>query len=246
MKERFTALALAGALVLALAACGGGSEQAAPTPGAAESASPSPAPDGSAAPAPEGSPSADTEESLEPTRAPGSETPTPGATPSATPAQSGDPEETDPGAVPGDTVPAPGPGETPAPGEAPEKAVAAADVTAAVSAAAGVSYDDTSAYLENFYTTLDAGDVADYALFMPPMSTQIEELFVAVVQSGKLDAVKSACLDRQAAMAEDAAFYGTTGQYVDGYRLVSEGDWLLFYVGPNADAAVSAFQDAVK
>lgn len=238
MKERFTALALAGVLVFALAACGGNdSGEATPTPSAAETVSPSP----------EGSPSAGVEESLEPTRAPGSEAPAPSAVPekSESPTQSEAPEETNLGAMPGGAVPAPGPSETPAPSEAPEKAVAAADVYAAVSAAAGVSYDDTSAYLENFYTTLDTAALSDYVLYMPAMSSQLEEIFLAKV-SGDVEAVKSACMDRQAAMAEEAEFYGTTGAYVESYQLVTQGDWVLFCVGEKAAEAVNAFQDAVK
>ncbi len=236
MKKRLTALALAGVLVFALSACGGDSGDATPTPSAPESLSPSPTPDESAAPSLEASPSAEVEESLEPTGAPESETPAPSATSAPS---------LEPAAGPSDGTVQSHPIETPAPSETPAKAVTAADVYAAVSAAAGVSYDDTSAYIENFYTTLDTAALSDYVLYMPAMSSQLEEIFLAKV-TGDMEAVKSACLDRQAAMAEEAEFYGTTGAYVDAYQLVTEGDWVLFCVGEKAADAVSAFQDAVK
>ncbi len=236
MKRRLLALGLALCLTAALTACGGGEE---PTPTGdvpAESLEPS------ATPSVEPDAPAVEHETL-PTGPAGEPSDTP--EPSATPAPSAAPSE---GQVASHPIVTPTPSETPSeePSEAPAKSVTAADVYAAVSQAASVSYDDASAYIDAYYTTLSTSDLADYVLYQPAMSAQIEEIFIAKVNSGKLDAVKAACRDRQAAMAEDAAFYVDTGAYVDSYQLVSEGDWVLFCVCAKAGDAATAFKDAVK
>ncbi len=238
MKRRLLALGLALCLTASLAACGGGEEPAptgdVPAETLEPSAAPSVEPDGPAV-----------EHEALPTG--------PAATPepSEAPAPSAAPSE---GQVASHPIVTPAPSETPsqAPAsespasEAPAKSVTAAEVYAAVSKAASVSYDDASAYIDAYYTTLATSDLADYVLYQPAMSSQIEEIFIAKVNSGTLDAVKAACKDRQAAMAEDAAFYVDTGAYVDSYQLVSEGDWVLFCVCAKAGDAATAFKDAVK
>ncbi len=236
MKRRLLALGLALCLTAALTACGGGEEPAptgdAPAESPAPSAAPSVAPD---APAVEHE-TLPTGPAAEPSATP---------EPSASPAPSAAPSE---GQVASHPIVTPAPSQTPseAPSEAPAKSVTAAEVYTAVSQAASVSYDDATAYIDAYYTTLSTSDLADYVLYQPAMSAQIEEIFIAKVNSGKMDAVKAACKDRQAAMAEDAAFYVDTGAYVDSYQLVSEGDWVLFCVGANASGAATAFKDAVK
>lgn len=241
MKRRLLALGLALCLTAALAACGGG-ETPAPTGDVpAESLAPSGEPSPSVTPDPETLPAVE-HETL-PTGPAGEPSATP--EPSASPAPEAAPSE---GQVASHPIVTPAPSQAPSeePSETPAKSVTAADVYAAVSKAAGVSYDDASAYIDAYYTTLSTSDLADYVLYQPAMSSQIEEIFIAKVNSGKLDAVKAACKDRQAAMAEDAAFYVDTGAYVDSYQLVSEGDWVLFCVCAKAGDAATAFKDAVK
>lgn len=216
MKQRLTALALAALLLLGLTACGGKApEEVSSTPEAATQT----VPEATATP-----------QATEPTQ-----TETPGA--SAQPEDSLAPSET----------PSVQPSEAPAeePDPEPAKTPTAGSVYAAVSAAAGVSYDNATSYIDAYYTTLDLSALDDYVFYMPDMSAQIEEIVIAKV-SGDMSAVKSACLDRQAAMAEEAAFYGTTGAYVDSYQLVTEGDWLLFCVCEKTADAVSAFRSCVK
>ncbi len=244
MKRRLLALGLVLCLTAALTACGGG-ETPAPTGDVpAESLAPSDAP--STEPSVEPDAPAVEHETL-PTGPAGD--PSAAPEPSATPAPSAAPSE---GQVASHPIVTPAPSETPSeapseePSEAPAKSVTAAEVYAAVSKAAGVSYDDISAHIDAYYTTLNTGDLADYVFYQPSMSAQIEEIFIAKVNAGKMDAVKAACKDRQAAMVEQAAFYVGTGDYVDSYQLVSEGDWVLFCVGADAAGAADAFKDAVK
>jgi len=241
--HRLTALALAGTLTLSLAACGGKSDPTpagseapvesipaventtTPVPAVEDTTTPDVAPEDTSTPAPA------VEDTASPTPAPTkapAETAAPTATPKPTPAPTVKP------------TPEPTPEPTPAPA-----AVSASAVYDAVKGVTGVSFSDMSFALEDFYS-ISASDLEDYVLYMPDVSTDIQEVLVAKVKSGKLDAVKSACTARQKAMKEDAELYGSTGEYVEGYKLTTNGDWVLFYVGPSASAAVKAFNDCTK
>lgn len=146
------------------------------------------------------------------------------------------------------TTPPPAQEGTAAPteGGSPAADVTAEEVMAAVSAVAGGSaMEDFSFAVSEFYG--DSEDNAEeFALYMPSMSSNIEEIFIARVKSGKMDDVKAACESRQKGMAEDAALYPDTGTYVSNYKLVTEGDWILFCVCENPDRAVEAFQNSIK
>ncbi len=144
-------------------------------------------------------------------------------------------------------APTPQPIETPGPSAAPvESLLTAAGVYETVSAAAGGdAMSDVSFALEDYYS-LSAADLDDYVLYMPDMSATIQEIFIAKVGSGRMDAVKAACESRQKGMAEDAQFYPATGTYVDSYQLVTSGDWVLFCVCETPDAAVEAFNNCTK
>jgi len=233
---RVSALALAGAMSLTLAACGGGPAESAPSPEASEtpaivSAEPSVE---ATLPAVTAEPSDAPSESVDVVPA----EPTPAGTAAVAPV-----------ATPAPTKPVQSqPVETAAPTATPEPAaqVTAAEVYASVSAKAGGSaMSDMSFVLEEYYS-ISASDLEDYVLYMPDMSTSIEEIFIARVKSGKMDSVKSACEARQKGMAEDAAFYPDTGAYVDGYQLVTNGDWVMFCVCQDPSGAVSAFNDCTK
>lgn len=230
MKLRITALALAAALALGLASCG------------------APAPQ-----EPEPSPSAEV------TLAPA--TPTPGETAqpsqSPEPSESAEPQET-PSIQPtaGPTAPAIGdptappaePSGEPEPSDTPSIAApTASEVYTAVAQAAGETSAtmDASAVLENFYN-LSTDDLEDYVLYIPELSANTEELFIARVKEGKLDSVKAACQSRLDGMKEDGAFYPGTGIYLDGAKIETAGDWILLCVCPDSAGAVKAFQSAVK
>ena len=49
------------------------------------------------------------------------------------------------------------------------------------------------------------------------------------------------------ALASDQApAYAATGDYVDSYKLVVNGDWILFLVAPNAAEGETAFNNYLK
>ena len=99
---------------------------------------------------------------------------------------------------------------------------------------------DVGFALEEFYN-LSASDLEDFVFYMPDMSATTEEIFIARVKSGKLDAVKSACQSRQQGMKEDAAIYPSAAAYVESSQIVTNGDWILFVVVAEPDSAVTAF-----
>lgn len=240
MKHRLTALLLALALTASLAGCTGGDtpkDTVDPTPDATEAitlapdTTPDPDPDVTAipdkgTPPPEYTHHPDDHGGDDPAH----------HTPEVT--HHPDDDHQVPAA---DPTPSPTPEPTPA-----AKSPTAKEVYDAVEKATGNSgYYDASSLVENFYN-LSTGDLEEYRFAMPSMSSKLEETFVAKVKSGKLSAVKSACESRQQGLVEEAEEYLTTGDYVSSYQLVTEGDWILFYVGANAKKAVEAFQNSVK
>lgn len=270
MKLRLIPLGLAACLTLSLAACGGGTDNSTPpseTPPATETVADvteTPAPSESAAPsdaipplppsqgpvtpepAPSETPSSDTpEESSIPEKG----TPTPSEGPSA-PANTPQPSAT-PVATPSPT-PTPEASETPAeePSEAPQELTAAQLYNMWVTTSSqypgpGANLTDMSAYLDAYYN-LTTDDLEDYVLYLPDMSANLEEVFIAKAKSGKVDTVKAACQSRLDGLKEDAEFYPDTGAYLDSARLETSGDWVVLAVSSEPDRLVKILQDAVK
>lgn len=244
MKQRITALLLALGLTVGLAACS-------PKTPAPEGGDVSPSPDVTEAvsPTPDVTPDPDPTEGVSTQQPDVTELPDKGTPPpEGTSAPIGDPT-----APPDTAQPTPTPAETPAPdpvepSDTPSIAVpAASEVYAAVAKSAGetTATMDASSVLENFYD-LSADDLEDYVLYIPELSANIEEIFIVRAKSGKAGTVKSACQSRLAQLQEDADMYPATGAYVASYQLVTEGDWVLFCVCPDASGAVKAFKDCVK
>lgn len=240
-SKKIIALGLALALGLGLAACGtkevaSGEETPSESPVVSQEPTDSATPMHSGTPTPEETPPA--------SDAPATAGPSQpvAVTNEPTQAATSAPETSAPAtSTPATSTATPTPEATPA-----AKEPTAKEVYDAVEKATGNSgYYDASSLVENFYN-LSTGDLEEYRLAMPSMSSKLEETFVAKVKSGKLSAVKSACQDRQEGLVEEADFYPDTGDYVSSYQLVTEGDWILFYVGANAKKAVEAFQSSVK
>lgn len=140
---------------------------------------------------------------------------------------------------------APSPEPSPTPAES-TGAVTAQDVFTALSGVIGGSeMVDSTPVLDAFYN-LDPDDLEDYCLYQPGMSAYIEEIFIAKVKSGCMETVKAACQSRQAGMEEDVKTYPATGAYLDGWQLVTQGDWILFCVCENPTQAVEAFYSSAN
>ena len=212
------ALALCGAMVLTLAACGPKTPDPTPTPETSETPN--------------------VVESVKPSETP--ETVEPQPTESinvVTP-----PAETDTVVKPLETQ-TPEATPEPAPSDAPASSLTAADVYAKVSAAAGGNpMSDVGFVLEDFYN-LSASDLEDFVFYMPELSATTEEIFIAKVKSGKLDTVKSACESRQQSMKDDGAMYPSAAVYVEASQIVTNGDWIMFAVVAEPDGAVAAFNN---
>lgn len=237
MKQRFTALALATVMLLGLAACAKQS-QVEPSPSTSAEATGAPT------------------ETVEPTApaVPDKGTPAPADPSEEVPVlRPGDPGYEDPAPTPsqppiGDPTAPPAEEPSQEPSDAPSTAApAASEVYAAVAKAAGetTATMDASAVLENFYN-LSASDLEDFAFYIPELSANIEEFFIARVKEGKLDDVKAACQSRLDGMKEEGAFYPGTGVYLDSAKIETSGDWIILCVCPDSAGAVKAFLNGIK
>lgn len=235
MNHRFLSLALAGALSLTLlAGCGGNGESVAPSeevtpPQTTESAQPSESPLPSESLQPEES--EEPSENVTPSDAP--ETPSAQATakPSAKPTAK---PTTKPSAAP-----------TPTP---------AADASSVLNSVwTDISKQEMPALIDLDSATLlavyglDSSNLDAYICKMPMMNTKATEFFLAKVKDGKMDAVKAAVEKRQEDLEQQWSQYLPDQlDLVKNYKLVTNGNYILFVVSEYADAAVTAFNTYTK
>lgn len=243
MNRRFLALALAGTLTLSLlTACGGGdAPDTQTTPPAAESVLPNPESSApvmeeegmesslpeSSAPAAEESQNPDAETSSKPSAAP---TTKPTSKPTSTPTQTTKPSAT----------PAPTPESTPQ-----------------VNVVQSVWNDISKLDLPNL-TQLDdstftalygisTSDLVSYVCYIPAMGVHATEFFVAEVKDGKMDTVKAGIEKRQADLdAQWSQYLPQQYDLVKNYKLVTNGNYVLFAISEHADEAVTAFNTYTK
>lgn len=239
MNRRFLALALAGTLTLSLlTACGGGSDtpDTQTTPPTVESASPAPessAPVAETTPAVPESSAPVTEESQAPESTPSSKpSAAPTTKPTQKPAESAKPSAT--------------PAPTPTPESKPETDVVASvwnDISA-LELPSMTELDDS--LLSSLYG-IDAADLVSYECYMLLMGVHATEFFVAEVKDGKMDTVKAGIAKRQADLDTQWSQY-LPEQYelVKNYKLVTNGNYVLFAIGEQADQAVSIFNSYTK
>lgn len=239
MNRRFLALALAGTLSLSLlTACGGGSDtpDAQTTPPTVESTSPAPE---SSAPAAETTPAVPessapvTEESQAPESTP-SAAPTakPTSTPTSTPTQT--------------TTPSATPAPTPTPESKPETD-AVASVWNDISALGLPNMTELDDSLLSSLYGISAADLVSYKCYMPLMGVHATEFFVAEVKDGKMDTVKAGIAKRQADLdAQWSQYLPEQYELVKNYKLVTNGNYVLFAIGEQADQAVSIFDSYTK
>lgn len=233
MKTRLTALALAGAMLLALAACGS-QETVQPTPSPELSDQPT----GEVTATPQATDSVEVEtetpevsagpsESVQPSEPPAGES----APPSPTPSAIGDP-----------TAP---------PSEEPAKDLTAAslynlwDLSSSHSPSPGAGFIDMSARLDAYYD-LDADDLESFVFYQPDMSSSLQEVLLAKAKPGKASSVKAACQSRLEGLREEAEFYPGTSEFVDAAELESVGDWVVLAACSEADRLVKILKDTAN
>ena len=226
-KISLSALALTGALVLTLAACSSKEPQTTPTP--ENTGTPTPV------------------ESVTPTE-------TPEVSPEPTESMTVvSPEESENPVKPLETQKPvqSAPIETPAPSEAPSGTPAEESKVQAVWTAISdrelpFFQDLDDELLSDFYG-VDPANLVEYICKIPFMNTQATEFFIAQVQSGKMDTVKSALEKRQADLEEQWSQYLPDQlELVQNYKLVTNGDYILFAIADCADEAVSEFNTYTK
>lgn len=242
MNHRFLALALAGTMTFGLlTACGGGNgdgisqtPDAVTTPPAVESTTPAPE---STSPIVEESPDASPESS-----APVEESAAPSSTPTAKPSASAKPT-TQPTATPKPTVK---PTPTPTPESKPQtNAVQSTwDDISKLSLPNLTAMDDAT--LSAMYG-INASDLEEYVCMMPLMGVHSTEFFIAEVKDGKMDTVKAGIAKRQADLdAQWSQYLPDQYELVKNYKLVTNGNYVLFAVSEYADKAVSIFDSYTK
>lgn len=215
-KIRLSALALTGAMILTLAACSSKEPEATPSPEAT------------------GTPEA--MESVTP-----SETPEVSEEPTETPA----PEESEKPvqSQPIETEPAPTEEPSQAPAEG-SKVQAVWDAIATRELPYFMDLDDD--ILSQLYG-INASDLVEYVGKMPFMNTQATEFFIAQVQPDKMDTVKAALEKRQADLETQWAQYLPDQlELVQNYKLVTNGDYIMFAIADCAEEAVTEFNTYTK
>ena len=233
MNHRFLSLALAGALSLTLlAGCGGNGESVAPSeevtpPQASESVQPSESPLPS--------------ESLQPEV---SEEPSESVTPSEEPVPSA--QATSKPTTKPTTKPTAQP--TPAPTQAPADAS-----TVLNSVWTEISKNEMPALIDLDSDTLSAvygissSDLESYICKMPMMATHATEFFIAKVKDGKMDTVKAAVEKHQDDLeAQWSQYLPEQLELVKNYKLVTNGNYILFAISDQVDSAVTAFNTYTK
>ena len=223
MNRRFLALALAGTLSLSLLAGCGSSKEPAPESSAPVVESPSASPEASPSPVlPTDSPAA-----LPETTPPAEEPSAPAATPKPTQKPTSTP--------------------TPEPVE-PEPQVDAVQSTwndiSKLDIPSLTDLDDAT--LTALYG-IDPADLDSYLCKMPMVNVQATEFFIAKVKDGKMDTVKAAVEKRQDDLeAQWSQYLPEQLELVQNYKLVTNGNYILFAVSEYADQAVTAFNTYTK
>ena len=248
MNPRFLSLALAGALSLSLlAGCGSNGESVAPSeevtpPQASESVQPSesPLPSESLQPEVSEEPSASVTPSDEPEAPSAKPTSKPSAAPTTKPTAKPTAKPT--------TKPTAKPTPTPAPTQAP------ADASTVINSVwTEISKNEMPALIDLDSDTLSAvyginsSDLEAYICKMPMMATHATEFFIAKVKDGKMDTVKAAVEKRQDDLeAQWSQYLPEQLELVKNYKLVTNGNYILFAISDSADAAVTAFNTYTK
>lgn len=94
---------------------------------------------------------------------------------------------------------------------------------------------------------IDPADLDSYLCKMPMVNVQATEFFIAKVKDGKMDTVKAAVEKRQDDLeAQWSQYLPEQLELVQNYKLVTNGNYILFAVSEYADEAVTAFNTYTK
>ena len=94
---------------------------------------------------------------------------------------------------------------------------------------------------------INASDLEEYVCMMPLMGVHSTEFFIAEVKDGKMDTVKAGIAKRQADLdAQWSQYLPDQYELVKNYKLVTNGNYVLFAVSEYADKAVSIFDSYTK
>ena len=218
MNRRFPALALAGVMTLSmLSACGSPAAPSEPTPTPPTVESPVVTP----TPLPE---------------------PTATLEPTGTPA----PENTPAGDI---NVPGQNPPESSAPTAKP---VDQGDAVQAVwdriaSEIELPSFGDMDSEILSALYGIDSANLVSYIGKIPLMNVQATEVFIAQVKEGSMDAVKSGIEKRQADLVEQWSTYLPEQlELVQNYKLVTNGNYVLFAISYEAAQMETIFNDCTN
>lgn len=246
MNHRFLALALAGALTFTMLTACGGSNTTVPessAPVVEDSAAPIPE---SSAPVTEESP-----EALPESSAPVEESTAPSTQPSTAPSAK---PTTKPSTSKPTTTPKPSTPSTPKPTVKPTPTPESKPQTNAVQS----TWNDISKLNLPNLTAMDdatlsalygisASDLEEYVCMMPLMGVHSTEFFIAKVKDGKMSAVKAGIAKRQADLdAQWSQYLPEQYELVKNYKLVTNGNYVLFAISEYADNAVSIFNSYTK
>lgn len=240
MNRRFPALALAGVMTLSmLSACGSPAapSEPTPTPPTVESpvVTPTPLPEPTATLEPTGTPA--------PENTPAGDINVPGQNP---------PESSTPTAKPTKTpAPTKAPTATPTPEPAPTP-VDQGDAVQAVwdriaSEIELPSFGDMDSEILSALYGIDSANLVSYIGKIPLMNVQATEVFIAQVKEGSMDAVKSGIEKRQADLVEQWSTYLPEQlELVQNYKLVTNGNYVLFAISYEAAQMETIFNDCTN
>lgn len=139
------------------------------------------------------------------------------------------------------------PAETPKPEQTQE--ISISDISAAIDKAIGVDDGFMSLSESDISSSygIDASSMSSYAGKMPLINVKATEYLVVKAASGKVETVKNGMKKRQADLdAQWKQYLPEQYELVKNYKLVSNGDYVLFVISENADAAVDAFNSMTK
>ena len=249
-NQKLFSLALAGALsITQLAGCGspggGVSPTPTPTPLPTESVIPSENPTVTTMPIPTPSESAAPEVTPLPPANPDE-----GVTVSPEPADPSQPPQATevirPEAPSQQPAESPKPSETPAPSDTP--APEASAVQSVWNQVSGLErpelMDIDSALLSDLYG-IDSADVVEFIGKMPMITANVTEFVIIQAAPGKADTVKAACESRLETL-KGGGQYPANQVLVDNYKLIVNGDYVLFCIDEHADTMAEAFNSYTK